>query len=249
MDIFQLVISFSLSPISRTYVFLRFWYTNRKNGSIRKKNSFVVFHHIKVKSRIHCTIRNMWDVDADSLPRKLWGRPGIVWCLPSCPRLNKRFRWGVALCGLSRSKGWPAQRHSAIAWLPREPGGENENSLDALASPCLLIFDDLSFRALSNYRPKRGHESVVASKHGTSGLVSNISHPPLLPRIDERISPRVLALNLPAREIALWLIRNTLTIGRKAFRCTHESHCTTSESTSRQSNLSCFHLRLNVLFC
>lgn len=192
----------------------------------------------------------MW-VGTDSLPRKLWGRPGIVWCLPSCPRLNKRFRWGVVLCGLSRSKGWPAQRHSAIAWLPWEPGGENENSLDAPASPCLLIFDDLSFRSLSDYRAERGHGSVVASEYRTSGLVSNISHgPPLLRRIDERISPRVLALNLPAREIALWLIRNTLTIGRKAFRCTHrESHCTMSESTSRQFNLWCFRLRLNILLC
>lgn len=128
----------------------------------------------------------------DLLPRKLWGRPGTVWCLPSCPRLNKRFHWGVALCGLSRSRGWPVQRHSAIAWLPWVPGGENGHSLDAPASPCLLIFDDFWFRFLSGYRPKRGHESVMASEHRTSGLVSNISHgPPLLRRIDERISPRV----------------------------------------------------------
>lgn len=104
----------------------------------------------------------------------LWGRLSTVWCLPSCPRLNKRFRWGVAPCGLSRSKDWPAQRHSAIVWLPWEPGGENGNSLDAPASPCLLLFGGLSFRSLLGYQPKRGHESVV--EHQTSRVVSNISH-------------------------------------------------------------------------
>jgi len=152
-----------------------------------EKENLKVSYHIKIKSRIHwireCTCEHLRrrDTNTDPLPRKLWGRPGTVWCLPSCPRLNKRFRWGVVLCGLSRSRGWPAQRHSAIAWLPWEPDGENGNSLDAPASPCLLIFDDLSF--LSGYRPKKGHESVVASEHRTWWLVSNICHDsPLLRR-------------------------------------------------------------------
>lgn len=170
---------------------------------------------------------NTWETDTDLLPKKLWGRPGTVWCLPSYPRLNKRFHWGVALYGLSRSRGWPVQRHSAIAW-PLWELGENGNSLGAPASPCLLVFDDLSFWSLSGYRPKRGHESVMASEHRTSEVVvSSITHGPPLRRIDECISPRVLALNLLAREIPLWLIRNTLTIGRQApWRMHHESHYT-----------------------
>lgn len=151
--------------------------TNHRSGKAfeRKKISYTVVS-FRLIQKIYGH-EEQSETETDSLPRKLWGRPSIVWCLPSCPRLDKRCRWGVVLCGLSRSRDWPVQRRSVIAWPPLEPDGENGNSLDVPASPCLLIFDVLSFRSLSEYRPKRGH--VVASEHRTSKLRSNISHGPL----------------------------------------------------------------------